>query len=101
MDPLALEVIAPMVVGTIFILTVGGVVLLKPLSKNLAQLLEAMARERQAPPGLDAEVRRLRESLDQVSERLHLLEERQDFTERLLERRQDDERIGPGAGGGR
>jgi hypothetical protein len=44
----------------VVVLTIGGIILLRPISKHLGQYLEAKANERKA------------------------LEERQDFTERLL-----------------
>ena len=77
------EVIAPMVMMIVLILTVGGVVLLRPLSKRLADLLEVMAAERR-DIGLKEEVTRLREMNDIMSERIALLEEKQEFTEALL-----------------
>ena len=78
-----LEILAPMVVAVVLILTVGGVVLLRPLSRRLGELLEAMAREREQPRLAD-EVERLREVMEAMSGRLALLEERVDFTDSLL-----------------
>ena len=95
MDPISLQVIAPMLVAIILILTVGGVVLLRPLSKRLGELLEAMARERERPQ-LGQEMERLREVLETMSGRLALLEERQDFTDALLAD-PDRRRLRPGA----
>jgi len=78
-----LEVIAPMVVAVVFIVTTGGVILLRPLSRRLGDLLEVMAAERGGPRNED-EIGRLREHLDLMGERLALLEERQEFTDALL-----------------
>jgi hypothetical protein len=78
------EVIAPMIMLIVLILTTGGVILLRPLMKQLGNLLEAMAAERRDPIGLKDELNRLRELNDLMSERLTLLEEKQDFTEALL-----------------
>lgn len=78
------DVIAPMIASVVFILTTGGVLVLRPITKRLGHLLEVMARERAALPA--DELRRLRETMDTVNQRMALLEERQDFTERLLER---------------
>lgn len=83
MDPISLQMIAPMVVAIVLILTVGGVVLLRPLSKRLGWLLEAMARDRERPQ-IGQEMERLRELLETMNGRLTLLEERQDFTDALL-----------------
>ena len=78
-----LEILAPMLVLIILTLTIGTVTLLKPLSKRLGDLLEAMAEERKKPQ-LDNEVEHIRELLDTMSGRLSLLEERQDFTDALM-----------------
>lgn len=77
------DVIAPMIVAVTLIVTVGGVAILRPIAKRLAHLLETYASERQS--GLEGDVQRMREILEMVSARLQLLEERQDFTERLLD----------------
>jgi hypothetical protein len=77
------EMIAPMVVGVVLILTTGGVILLRPLSRRLGDLLEAMAAERR-DPGVRDELARVRESVDVLGERFALIEERQEFTDALL-----------------
>lgn len=74
--------VAPMVVGVVFILTVGGVALLRPIAKRVGDLLEIMAREKQQ--GLESDVHQIRDLLETMNARLQLMEERQDFTERLL-----------------
>lgn len=79
------DVIAPMIVAIVLIVTVGGVVLLRPLAARLGQLLDAMAAER-SQPTLEKEVVRIRQMLETLSSRLELMEERQDFTEALLQR---------------
>jgi len=83
MIPLDLRMIALMVVPILFILTIGGVILLKPIANKLGLLLEAMARERNQP-GAAAELERIRDLLETLNGRLSLLEERQDFTDALL-----------------
>lgn len=79
------EVVAPMIVAIVFILTVGGVMVLRPIAKRLGTLLEVMAQRKGALAD-DEEAPRLREVVESMSRRLALMEERQDFTERLLER---------------
>jgi hypothetical protein len=76
------EFIAPMVTGTVFILTVGGVLILRPIAKRLSDVLELYAREKQA--GLEGEVHQVRELLETMDARMRLMEERQEFTDRLL-----------------
>ena len=82
------EFIAPMLVGIVFIITMGGVLLLRPVAKRAGALLEAMAQERTArltaaarPP---QEVDRLRDEVETLQARLEQLEARQDFTEGLM-----------------
>lgn len=76
------EMVAPMIVSVVFILTTGGVLVLRPLAKRVAELLEVYARDRDA--GLEREVGQMRELLETMNARLQLMEERQDFTDRLL-----------------
>jgi hypothetical protein len=76
------DVVAPMAMLIVLFLTVGGVLILRPISKRIGDLLELYSRDRQS--GLQAEVQQLRDLLETVNGRMQLLEERQDFTERLL-----------------
>ena len=69
----------------VVVLTIGGIILLRPISKHLGQYLEAKANERKAlgqraPEDWD----RLFATLEGLATRMDTLEERQDFTERLL-----------------
>lgn len=76
------EIVAA-VVGAVFFLTMGGVVLMRPISKRLSQFLEVLIEERRGERKSisDVETRRLLESLD---DRLAALEQRVNFTEELL-----------------
>ena len=78
------EFVAPMIVGVVFFLTAGGVLVLRPIAKRLGDLLEVMAREKASLPA--EELRHLRDNFETMAQRLALMEERQDFTERLLGR---------------
>jgi hypothetical protein len=78
-----LEILAPMLFAIILTLTVAGVILLKPIANKLGLLLEAMAKERQEPR-LGEELGHIRELLETMNGRLTLMEERQDFTDALL-----------------
>jgi hypothetical protein len=71
-----------MVVGVVFFLTVGGVLVLRPIAKKTGDLMEALARDKQA--GLQNDVGQLRDILETMNARLTLMEERLDFTERLI-----------------
>lgn len=93
------ELVGPMIVAIILILTIGGVILLRPLSHRLGDLLEAMTEERRNPPELDRTLHRIRDSLEGLDARLTLLEERQDFTEELL-RSEERKELGRGKASG-
>lgn len=82
MYPFDPDAIAGMVVAVAFFMTVGGVLVLRPIAKRLGDILELFTKERRS--GVEAEVRQTRKLLEQMDARLHLIEERQDFTERLL-----------------
>lgn len=75
--------IAPMVVMVTGIVTTGGVLIFRPIAKRLAELLEAMTRERRLPDR-GAEIAQLRELMQSIDARISLIEERQDFAEALL-----------------
>jgi hypothetical protein len=83
MDPSQLEIIGPMIFAIILTITIGGVILLKPIANRLGHLLEAMAKEK-SEPQLSDEIHHLRDLLETTNARLSLLEERQEFSEALL-----------------
>ena len=83
------EFIAPMIVSIVLIVTVGGVFLLRPIAKRLGALLDVMVLEKTRTTSVDN--RRLGETMDTINDRLTLIEERQDFTERLIGRSRSDE----------
>jgi hypothetical protein len=67
--------------------SVAAVAILRPLTTRVGKLLEAMARERTAAlraPADDPDSARLRTVIEHMGRRLDLMEERLDFTERLL-----------------
>ncbi len=94
------EFLAPMIVAVVLIVTAGGVAVLRPISKRLSELLELYARDRKQ--GALTELQQLRDLLDTMDARLQLIEERQDFTERLLDspRRRESYVESPGDRGG-
>lgn len=83
------EFLAPMIVAVTLFLTVGGVLILRPIAKHLGSYLEALTR-RQLEGDRRLEVSQLRDILETMEARLQLMEERQDFSERLLERRGEE-----------
>lgn len=87
-----MEEIAPMIVAVTLIVTIGGVSLLRPLSKRLGDLLELRAKQARGEiedPKLD----RMEQLFESMSSRLALLEERQDFNEALLRSRADRQEL--------
>jgi hypothetical protein len=76
------DVVGSVITAVVFILTVGGVLILRPITKRLSEILELYARDRHS--GLHSDVGQMRDMLETMSARLQLLEDRQDFTERLL-----------------
>ncbi|MXW16387.1 MAG: hypothetical protein F4139_00440 [Gemmatimonadetes bacterium] len=78
------EFIAPMIISTVFILTVGGVILLRPVMKRLGALLDVLVLQKTKAP--EEENRRLSDTVETMNERLTLMEERLDFAERLIGR---------------
>lgn len=99
MDPAVIDIVAPMLFAVVLTLTVGGVILLKPISKKIGDLLEAMAEERKNP-SLVGELNQLRGQLETMSSRMALLEERQDFHEKLMESPRRLPAIESGSAGG-
>jgi hypothetical protein len=85
-----------MIVMVTLILTTGGVILLRPISRRLGELLHALAQEKLAPSERK-ELAQVRELVSTVESRLSLLEERQNFTEALLD--SDDRRARLPSGG--
>ncbi len=81
-----------MIAVIVMFLTLGGVLVLRPIAQRLGDIVELMLREKQE--GAQGELRRMADLLETVSARMGLLEERQDFTERLLsppERAEDED----------
>lgn len=91
------EAIAPMVVAIVMFLTIGGVLVLRPIAKHLGAYLEALTRQ-SLEGDHRADMAQLRDVLETIDQRLHLLEERQDFNDRLLAERSRDatRRLEPG-----
>lgn len=67
-------------------LCITAVAILRPISKRIGGLLEVMTRERSQKQSADSELNAARTTLvlEQLSHRLELIEERLDFTERLM-----------------
>jgi hypothetical protein len=93
-----MDEIAPMLVGITFILTTGGVILLRPIASRLGAYLEVLAEERrqalQKNAGRStADSHRMLAVLEAMDERMQRLEDRQDFTDRLLTEKSEAPKI--------
>ncbi|HET7228922.1 MAG TPA: hypothetical protein VFJ16_02935 [Longimicrobium sp.] len=67
------------------ILTTGGVLILRPVTKRLGSLLDVMTAHKLKQANTDPyDLVRIRESLASIDGRLCTIEERQDFAEALI-----------------
>jgi len=66
------------------IVTTGGVLIFRPISKRLGTLLEVMTQQKLRANADPHDNGRIRELLTSIDSRLTLLEERQDFAEALI-----------------
>ena len=94
-----LDLLAALVFSFLMTLTIvvsiGGVILLRPLMKHLGEYLEAKAEEGRLLAGRNpAEWDRIMAVLERVEGRMELLEEKQEFTEKLLRNPLDHESQG-------
>lgn len=78
-----IEAIMTGIIGTLLIITPAAVILLRPLTKKLADFLVAAAEEKRAGAA-GPQLENLRTAMDQLESRLALTEERLNFQERLL-----------------
>lgn len=80
------EVFFVMMVPITAILTTGTVMILRPITRELGGLLQAMTHERRlrAAPAPAPDMAQVRDLLSAIDGRLSLMEERQDFAEALL-----------------
>ena len=80
--------IAPMVVAVFLIVSVAATILLRPITKKLGTYLEFLAEERRrslSEQPLDrSDSTRLTAAVEALESRLALLDQNQDFTNRLL-----------------
>jgi hypothetical protein len=68
----------------LFVVVIGGTILLFPLSRKLGHLIEARTRDRPDAPVDDAGLGRIVSRLDAMEEQIAALTERQEFLDGLL-----------------
>lgn len=78
------EFVAPMVTAITLFLSIAGVLIFRPLTKRLGDLIEITSQKRQGQVQSE-EIARMTDLMGHISDRLERLEERQDFTERILQ----------------
>jgi hypothetical protein len=82
-----------MIVMVTGIITTGGVLVLRPIAKHLAEYLRVVTEQSRLGSaggrGAAEEIAQLRDALSTAESRLALLEERQNFTENLLSTRRE------------
>ena len=77
--------IAPFILAMTAILSIAGIIILRPLTRRLGEAMDLKARAKHKQPELSGEdIARLTDVMGRLTDRLESLEERQDFTERLL-----------------
>lgn len=81
-----------------FFMCVAGVLILRPLTKKLGLLIEAMARERlpasRRVDGLDdSQLERITVALERLNSRIDRVDDRMSFMERLVEDRHRQQRL--------
>lgn len=70
---------------------IAAVMILRPITKKLGGLIEVMTRDRAQVPVQDATGERTVALLEHMNRRMELMEERLDFTERLVSSRGHDQ----------
>jgi hypothetical protein len=81
-------VVESLVPITLF-MCIAGVLVLRPITKKLGALIEVTAREKSLARNDDAANARIMLLMEQMARRIELIEERLDFTERLVASRDD------------
>lgn len=66
------------------VLATAGVIVILPVTRRLGSLLEAMTQERLVRRNQAPEMAQVRDLLNNIDQRLSLMEERQEFAEALL-----------------
>jgi len=86
--------VAGALVGSLFFLSIAAVIILRgPLGKALARRIEGPGASPSMAPGELEELRVRLEEMEQQVGRVHELEERLDFTERLLAQQREQPRL--------
>ena len=83
-EPAVIGPISGAVMTVAIALSVAGVMILRPLTRQLGELLEQMRRDRQLRAQA-ADPERVAELMERILDRVERIEARQEFTEHVLE----------------
>ena len=91
-----LDALAGMIFTLLLGLMIGGFILVYPLSRRVAALMERRLEQKEPPPRPlgDAELDALRQAVADLSTQIDRLVDRQDFMEKLLSQRMDPRPLG-------
>jgi hypothetical protein len=78
------EAVVEALIPITMFLSIAAVMILRPITRRIGMLLEAMARDREQARHVSVTDTRMLNLMEQMSKRLELMEERLDFTERLV-----------------
>lgn len=92
------EVLVPI---TLFVSVAAAIIFRGPIGKAIAEAIRRAPPWADGPPQPDVDTERVTAELESLKQRLADLEERQDFTERLLAQQRDRAVLGPGGVQGR
>ena len=92
MDPMA---IAGMIFTLVLTVIIGGFILLFPLAKRLGLLIESKIQDKDAARQELASENQLKEMIQGLETQIRALVERQEFTEKLLSHREQQNLLKP------
>lgn len=90
------EVLIPI---TFFVSAAAAIIFRGPMGKAVAEAIRRVPPWADGPPPPDLDTERISAELEDLKHRLAELEERQDFTERLLTQQREQAALRPGAAG--
>jgi hypothetical protein len=88
------EVLIPI---TFFVSAAAAIIFRGPMGKAIAEVIRRVPPWADGPPPPDVDAERISAEFETLRQRMAELEERQDFTERLLAQQRERSALGPGA----
>ncbi len=84
MDPI---IVPSMIFTFVMVLLIGGFILLFPITRRLGEAVEVWLLEHKKGGGSRSDLQALRGRLEELADRIEQIEDRQAFTEQLVEGR--------------